>query len=96
MTALLTAAVAATLADATTFLLLIVHGPVPESNPVVRSLSVAAALWARAAVVVLLVALTVLAAQRPTRRLRLTVGAALLVAIGVGMVGAASTLAAAG
>lgn len=91
MTRLLAAATVATALDALAFLLLVVPGDVAEANPIVARLAIPVALWARAAVVVLLVALTVLAGLRPDRRLRVTVGAALVVAIAVGLVGAAST-----
>lgn len=87
-----TLATLATLADSLAFLLVIVPGRAIEANPLVASLNVAAALWARAAVIVLLVALTVLAAVVPARHLRITVGVALAVAFAVGLVGAATTI----
>jgi hypothetical protein len=92
MIALLATATLAILVDALAYLALVVPGRVPEANPLVATLDVAAALWARAAVVVLLISLTVLAAIVPVRRLRVTVGAALVVAVVVGALGAASTV----
>jgi hypothetical protein len=91
MTRLLAAATIATALDALMFVLLVAPGYVPEANPIVASLTVPVALWARAAVIVLLVSLTVLAGLRPERHLRLTVAAALVVAIAVGLLGAATT-----
>lgn len=94
MIVLLAAATVATLADVAAYLALVAPGFVPEANPIVAGLSIAAALWARAAVIALLVSLTVLASIRPERRLRLAVRAALVLAIAVGILGAASTVAA--
>ncbi len=92
MIVLLTAATLATALDMAAYIVLVVPGRAVETNQLVASLDIVAALWARVAVVVLLVALTVLAAVVPARRLRVTVGAALVVAVAVGLIGAASTL----
>ena len=92
MSALLALATAATALDAAAYALLIAPGYAAEANPIVASLTVSAALWARGALVVLLAALTLLSAQLQVRRLRLAVGSALVTATVVGMAGFASTV----
>ena len=95
MSGLLAGAVAATLADVVAFLLLVLPGQAVERNPLIAATDPLAAIAARLSLVVLLVALTVSSRELRARGLRLTVGAALLIAIGVGLTGAASTVVAA-
>ena len=85
MKGLLSVAVAATMADAAAYALLIVPGTVAEANPLVASMNPAAALWLKAGVVVLLALLVTLSDRR-------LVKVALLIATAVGTVGAASTV----
>lgn len=92
MTGLLTAAMTATLADAWLFTILIIPGHAAEANPLVAAVPPTNALAARGALLVALAALTVVAQLVASRALRMTVGAALLIATAIGSIGAVSTI----
>lgn len=93
----LTAAVAVLLGDAAALVLVIGHGAARELNPIVQALPQSAALWGKAAGIVLL-ALCAVVITRSTRQRRLRLAAlrgVLLVAIGAGSRGVVSTVGAA-
>lgn len=91
---LLLAAVTATLADVAAFLLLIVPGHALERNPLIAPMAPTTALAARAAVVVAMVAFTIVSEELQARLVTAVVRIGLAAAIVVGVIGTASTLAA--
>lgn len=89
---LLTAAVVATLADAAAFVGFVLPGRAAETNPLIAGLDPRSALAARAAVLILIAALTLVADVLDTRLVTAIVRIALGAAIVVGVLGFTSTI----